>query len=329
MDLNSILVSEFAKITNDNKETVNEGATVYGTYRVDGDGAYVQIDGSDTRTPVATTSEARNGDRVTVLIKNHRAIVTGNITDPSATITTVKEVESNFSLDMTQLISDISYSLLSAGPGYMQFIDQNGDAIVDISDTSLLSGFRIMDTEEVTDTTKGWIANKNGIGWSSDGFKTISKIGLDMENGRIYADQIAADALITNSFQIGTAMSFDGASGTMIAKNLSITGGSINIETDGTYSPIVIRYDNKRTVIDGYHVYVKNDLNNIDAMISWDTIGFYNSSGVYRGGISYSSNDAVHLTCATAYIDEITENGQLLSDKYASVYHNHDSDYAA
>ena len=91
MDLNSILISEFAKITNDNKETVNEGSTVYGTYRVDGDGAYVQIDGSDTRTPVATTSEARNGDRVTVLIKNHRAIITGNLTDPSTTVKSVEE----------------------------------------------------------------------------------------------------------------------------------------------------------------------------------------------------------------------------------------------
>lgn len=91
MDLNSILVSEFAKITNDNKETVNEGTTVYGTYRIDGDGAYVQIDGSDTRTPVTTTSEARNGDRVTVLIKNHRAIITGNLTDPSTTVKSVEE----------------------------------------------------------------------------------------------------------------------------------------------------------------------------------------------------------------------------------------------
>ena len=91
MDLNSILISEFAKITNDNKETINEGVTVYGTYRVDGDGAYVQIDGSDTRTPVATTSEARNGDRVTVLIKNHRAIITGNLTDPSTTVKSVEE----------------------------------------------------------------------------------------------------------------------------------------------------------------------------------------------------------------------------------------------
>ena len=93
MDLNSILVSEFAKITNDNKETVNEGTTVYGTYRVDGDGAYVQIDGSDTRTPVVTTASAKSGDRVTVLIKNHRAIITGNMTDPSASSETVKNLD--------------------------------------------------------------------------------------------------------------------------------------------------------------------------------------------------------------------------------------------
>ena len=93
MDLNSILISEFAKITNDNKETVNEGSTVYGTYRVDGDGAYVQIDGSDTRTPVATTASAKNGDRVTVSIKNHRAIVTGNMTDPSASSEKVKTLD--------------------------------------------------------------------------------------------------------------------------------------------------------------------------------------------------------------------------------------------
>ena len=93
MDLNSILISEFAKITNDNKETINEGATVYGTYRVDGDGAYVQIDGSDTRTPVATTASAKNGDRVTVLIQNHRAIITGNMTDPSASSEKVNELD--------------------------------------------------------------------------------------------------------------------------------------------------------------------------------------------------------------------------------------------
>ena len=93
MDLNSILVSEFAKITNDNSETINNGTTLYGTYRTQGGRSYVQIDGSDVLTPSVTTSEARNGDRVTVLIKNHRAIITGNLTDPSASTTTVEEVK--------------------------------------------------------------------------------------------------------------------------------------------------------------------------------------------------------------------------------------------
>ena len=245
MDLNSILVSEFAKITNDNKETVNEGTTVYGTYRVDGDGAYVQIDGSDTRTPVATTSEARNGDRVTVLIKKHRAIITGNLTDPSASTKTVQEINTKFEGDLDTLLSEISYSLLSAGPGYMQFIDQSGNAMTEIKNTSLLSGFRIMNTQTLTDSTKGWLANKNGIGWSSDGFKTISKIGLDMVNGRIYADEITAGSVITNSFKIGDSMSFDGTTGAItFGSNVSMNWNNI------TNQPYILDNTDVASIVD-------------------------------------------------------------------------------
>lgn len=130
MDLNSILVSEFAKITNDNKETINEGATVYGTYRVDGDGAYVQIDGSDTRTPVATTTGAKSGDRVTVLIKNHRAIVTGNLTDPSATTETVKELDKKLDLGLggiDDVIKDVNDIERIVDPGNWKYTDSEGN----------------------------------------------------------------------------------------------------------------------------------------------------------------------------------------------------------
>lgn len=92
MELASELISEFAKITKD-EPAANVGTTVYGTYRVEGESAYVQIDGSDTRTPVATTVSAKNGDRVTVLIKDHKAIVTGNLEDPSASSEEVTEVK--------------------------------------------------------------------------------------------------------------------------------------------------------------------------------------------------------------------------------------------
>ena len=130
MDLNSILISEFAKITNDNKETVNEGTTVYGTYRVDGDGAYVQIDGSDTRTPVATTTGAKSGDRVTVLIKNHRAIVTGNLTDPSATTETVKELDKKLDLGLggiDDVIKDVNDIERIVDPGNWKYTDSEGN----------------------------------------------------------------------------------------------------------------------------------------------------------------------------------------------------------
>lgn len=97
MELSSELISQFARITND-EPTVNEGSTVYATYRLQGDSAYVQIDGSDTITPVATTAGAKSGDRVTVLIKDHKAIVTGNLTDPSANKSTVEEMSKDLGL---------------------------------------------------------------------------------------------------------------------------------------------------------------------------------------------------------------------------------------
>lgn len=97
MGLSSELISQFARITND-EPTVNEGSTVYATYRLQGDSAYVQIDGSDTITPVATTTGAKSGDRVTVLIKDHKAIVTGNLTDPSANKSTVEEMSKDLGL---------------------------------------------------------------------------------------------------------------------------------------------------------------------------------------------------------------------------------------
>lgn len=117
-----------------------------------------------------------------------------------------KEIERQLP-EIKQVLTDINSSLLSGTDGYMILDEEEIDGI------KRLSGFKLMNTPTINPTTKGWLANKNGIGWSDDGFKTISKIGLDMANGKIYADQIAAGAIITNSFQIGDAMSFNGTTG--------------------------------------------------------------------------------------------------------------------
>lgn len=84
MGLSSDLISQFAKATNDNVKREKETIIAYGTTLVRGDVIYVKLDGSDLLTPVTSTVNVRNNDRVTVMIKNHTATVTGNITSPSA-----------------------------------------------------------------------------------------------------------------------------------------------------------------------------------------------------------------------------------------------------
>lgn len=82
MDLSNDLISKFVKITNDDKNK-NSESTVYGTVVEYNGGMYVRIDGSDLLTPVETTADFKPNERVTVMIKNHSATVTGNITSPA------------------------------------------------------------------------------------------------------------------------------------------------------------------------------------------------------------------------------------------------------
>jgi hypothetical protein len=89
MSLSNELISQFVKITNDEKKPQTE-STVYGTVKYDGK-YYVQLDGSDLLTPVSTTTDVKDGERVTVTIKDHTATITGNLTTPSASSSDVKD----------------------------------------------------------------------------------------------------------------------------------------------------------------------------------------------------------------------------------------------
>lgn len=91
MGLSSDLISQFAKITRDDEKKTTE-TIVYGTAVKYNGKIYARLDGSDRLTPIITTANIREGDRVTVVIKNHSAIVTGNITSPAANQGDVDEV---------------------------------------------------------------------------------------------------------------------------------------------------------------------------------------------------------------------------------------------
>lgn len=91
MSLSSEFVSQFAKLINYKPKEEKE-STAYGTTVIQNDNKYVKLDGSELLTPASFTTNIANGERVTVLIKNHMAIVTGNITSPAARTSEVEEV---------------------------------------------------------------------------------------------------------------------------------------------------------------------------------------------------------------------------------------------
>lgn len=145
MGLSSDLISQFAKVTNDNIKRERETILTYGTTVKRGDILYVKIDGSDLLTPVTSTVNIRDGDRVTVTIKNHNATVTGNITSPSAgaeDVTDAGKTATNF-MDLSDslglIVGDKTDNVLR---GNIQIKAESGGASIALRDgTTILSKF--------------------------------------------------------------------------------------------------------------------------------------------------------------------------------------------
>ena len=91
MSLSSDLISEFVKVTKDDEKPKSE-TVVYGTTVVYEGSTYVKLDGSELLTPVSTTTDTKPGERVTVMIKDHTATITGNMSSPSARLEDVKDL---------------------------------------------------------------------------------------------------------------------------------------------------------------------------------------------------------------------------------------------
>ena len=155
MALSHEVVSQFAKLV-DNKPKKDEGVTVKGTYKIIGDIEYVQLDGSDVLTPVESTVEAKTGERVQVLIKDHFATVTGNISSPAARSKDVKDLADTVD-EQGNTIQQMNNTIIQQGNSIIQMntsinqhettinqhdtkINQQGDQIVSINNTIISQG---------------------------------------------------------------------------------------------------------------------------------------------------------------------------------------------
>lgn len=122
MSLSADLISQFVKATKDDKKTKSE-TTVYGTVVEYAGSNYVKFDGSDLLTPVETTVDAEPGDRVTVLLKDHTATVTGNVSSPAARRAAVQLVVNNVTELETVLADFITVDELSVESARIDSLD--------------------------------------------------------------------------------------------------------------------------------------------------------------------------------------------------------------
>lgn len=91
MDISSDLIKQFVKLTKDTSDNKKESIK-YGTIVISENSKYVKLDGSDNLTPIDSTTEVWNGERVVVSIENHSALVTGNLSSPAARDYDVKHI---------------------------------------------------------------------------------------------------------------------------------------------------------------------------------------------------------------------------------------------
>ena len=181
MNLSSDLVSEFAKVMNDGKNRRNE-TTIYGTISIVNDASYVKLDGSDELTPVVSTVVVNDGDRVIVTLKQHQAVVTNNLTDPSMGLrvyedgaaglrTTIEETAKGIRKEISDEVNGLN-TVIEEQAGQITSLVTSSDAFSEFKQT--VEGFEFMD--------KGGTVKISGGSLDLTGSITFSDFDPDAQN---------------------------------------------------------------------------------------------------------------------------------------------------
>lgn len=313
MGISHDIISEFVKITNDKKEKPKE-ETVYATIVQASDGKYVKIDGSDLITPTETTTDIEEGERVTVLIKDHSAIITGNITSPSASVNRVNGIADVVSEKLgvfEHIVADkIDVNELNAYKATIEHLIVGKAEIEDLKATRAEIEFLDADVAHIKTLVNGNLTSDNILSFNitADKVTMADAFIKDAMVATLNAAKINAGRLNTNNVVIGSddgGMLISGATQQFTDKNGKVR---IQIGRDSTGDFTFVLYGEDGTgqiinqngitasaVSDGLIV---NDMINNDAAISGGKLDI--SSVIFE--INNENDTAIHSS--KIYLDE-------------------------
>ena len=208
MSLSHELAVQFAKITKD-EETRKTDTIVYGTAVARDGSIYVKLDGSDLLTPVSTTAVVQDSERVSVLIKNHTASITGNSSSPAARaedVATSDEAIKNLQADNITLKDSLSAAnsniknvevvkkdieaLQNEIPTVLRIESSRGTVFKNNQVSTVLSAVIYKGSKRITDisTLKSEYGDTAYLEWSEQGLNEDSFTAILSTDGRISND---------------------------------------------------------------------------------------------------------------------------------------------
>ena len=250
MDLSNNLVSQFVKITNDReKHTQQQQTKLFGTTVIYDDKQYVQIDGSDLLTPADSTVHIKDGERVTVSINNHTAIIDGNVSDISASNEHLERVETEFLLVKNDYLE---FKVDTEGM-FLQIRDETDKKFADFKFT--VDGMFIELRNETDQKFANFKFTVDGMFASFEDTvnKKLAKIEVDVDKiessvsadgiGTVVKQNAESWGISINGKLKGTNYTFDGNNFTIGSTTGNTTayhaaGYSKWVHTDGSYTRI-------------------------------------------------------------------------------------------
>lgn len=320
MKLPKNLISEFVKITNNTTKTKNE-TTVYGSIVKKEKSIYVKLDGSDILTPVSTTADAQDGERVTVLIKNHTATVTGNISSPAARTDDVQQLEID-KLDTAS--AETTYATitnLEAANGKITNLETDQSSFKTVATekfNAIESRIDSLDVENLNTT------------YATIDFSNIGKDAMEnfYSNSGLIENVVVNEGTITGNL-VGVTIKGDLIEGnTVVADKLVIKGQNglyYKLNTDGT------SIESEQTAYNSLNGSVITSKSitatkiSVDDLVAFDaTIGGFNitADSLYSG-----VKNSVGNTTRGIYLDK---NGQMAigdSNNFLKYYSDSDGNY--
>ena len=330
MALSTELLSQFAKVTKDETKTKSD-TTVYGTVVEQNGVKYVQIDGSDLLTPISSTTNVEDKERVTVMIKNHMATVTGNISSPAArtaevetTSEAVKRIEADYvktkdleaeyakieNLDATYANIDFT----NIGTAAMEYFYANSGLIKDVvvgdqTITGELVGVTIRGDRIIGETV---IADKLVIKGEDGLFYKLNTDGMSVEaeqtnENSLNGSVITAKSITATKISVTDLVAFDATIGGFKIGETSIHSG-VKESVDNTTQGLYLGSDGQMALGDGtrFLKYYKDTDGTYKLAISADSFVFSSDgrsvadaiNDIQIGGTNYLLNSGVEVSNA-------------------------------